>query len=289
MKFNTILKTLLLVLMGYFSNAQVVTTEPAEDIDPTQTLKIIVDISQLDASQAHVQNLQAEAALGKDLYIWTWSPFEFPAGHPKTNGTGAQAWKNSNELLKMTKEATNIYSYTLVPTDFYEVDAATVYEKDIHFLVKPKDGGGYGDPDVKSDDLKVAIDPPKLERDPAYAFPEAGQVDDVFTIFYDNSKEEKATMQGLAVNECYMYAEATLSDSTVIKVAPNFFSVGTYPELKLEYIGDNTFRKYVYPNDLFTIPQGKTITAMKFVLMREVYLSGKDRLDYDIAIDLSCK
>ncbi len=284
-------KLLLLCFLGLgnFGLFAQVSTEPSEDIDPEDSLKIIIDISKLDATKDYVQNLQAEASAGKDLYFWTWSPFEFPAGHPKTNGTGAQAWKNSNDLLKLTKEKENVYSYKMVPTLFYEVDAATVYDKDIMFLVKPKDGGGYGDPDAKSDDLKVAIDPPKLERDPAYAFPEAGQPDDVFTIYYDNSQEKKVSMQNLSENECYLYAEATLSDSTIIKVAPNFFTVGTYPELKLDYIGNNTFRKFVYANELFTIPQGKTITAMKFVIIREVYLSGKDRLDYDIPIDLSCK
>ncbi len=284
-------KLLLLSFFGCLSAGMFaqVSTEPAEDIDPEDSLKIIIDISKLDGSKDYVQNLLADAAAGKDLYMWTWSPFEFPAGHPKTNGTGAQAWKNSNELLKLTKEAENIYSYTMVPTLFYEVDAATVYAKDIFFLIKPKDGGGYGDPDSKSDDLSVAIDPPKLERDPAFAFPEAGQADDVFTIFYDNAAEEKTSMQNLSTEECYMYVEATLSDSTVIKVAPNLFTVGNYPELKLDYTGNNTFRKFIYAKDLFTVPEGKSITAMKFVIMRQMYLSGKDRLDYDILIDLSCK
>lgn len=284
------LKNILLasmILIGGVVKAQL-TTEPPEDIDPEQTLKIIVDISQMDASLEHVQNLQADAAAGLDLYIWTWSPFEFPAGHPKTNGTGAEAWKNSNELLKMTKEAENIYSYTMVPTEFYEVDAATVYDKDIMFLVKPKDGGGYGDPDRKSGDFTIAVDPPKLDRDPGYAFPAAGMADDIFTIYYENDRERKAEMQNLDPNDCYVYAQATLSDSTVVKIAPNFFSVSGYPELKMDYIGDEAFRKFIYPNDFFTVPQGLNITEMIFVIMRGTYLSSKDRVDYDIPIKLGC-
>lgn len=275
------------LLIGGFATAQV-TTEPAEDIDPEQPLKIIVDISKFDASQESVQNLQADAAAGLDLYIWTWSPYEFPAGHAKTNGIGSQAWKNSNELLKMTKEAENIYSYTLTPTVFYEVDAATVYDKDIMFLVKPKDGGGYGDPDRKSGDLTVAVDPPKLERDAGYAFPSAGLADDIFTIIYENDREEKTEMQNLDPNDCYVYAQATLSDSTVVKIAPNFFSVSGYPELKMEYIGDKTFRKFIYPNDFFAVPQGISVTEMVFVIMRGTYLSSKDRVDNDIPIKLGC-
>lgn len=282
---NLLIAGLLTVGMSAFAQ---VTTEPAEDIDPTQPLKIIVDISQLDASKDYVQNLQADAAAGMDLYIWTWSPYEFPAGSAKANGTGSQAWKSSNELLKMTKEAENIYSYTLTPTEFYEVDAATVYDKDIGFLVKPKDGGGYGDPDRKSDDLTVPIDPPKLERDPAYIFPEAGQDDDIFTLFYDNSKEEKVDMQNLGAQDCYVYASATLSDSTVVLIAPNFFTVGAYPELQMEYIGDGTFRKFIYPTDFFTVPEGKTITKMLFVVMKSEYYSAKDRVDYNVTAVLGC-
>lgn len=275
------------ILFGLNAFSQV-TTEPAEDIDPEQPLKIIVDITQFDASQEHVQNLQADAAAGLDLYIWTWSPYEFPTGHAKANGTGAAAWKSSNELLKMTKEAENIYSYTLTPTEFYEVDAATVYEKDISFLVKPKDGGGYGDPDRKSDDLTIPIDPPKLERDPAYIFPEAGSDDDIFTIYYNNADEQKEDMQDLEPQDCYVYATATLSDSTEVKIAPNFFTVGTYPELQMEYIGDGMFRKFIYPTDFFEVPEGKTITKMLFVVMKSQYLSGKDRIDYDVTAVLGC-
>lgn len=287
MKLNKILAAFIL-LVGFSLKAQV-TTEPSENIDPTQTLKIIIDISQLDASQDYVQNLQAAAASGLDLYIWTWSPYEFPAGSPKANGTGATPWKNSNELLKLTKEGPNIYSYTMVPTEFYEVDAATVYQKDIKFLVKPKDGGGYGDPDAKSDDLTINIDPPKLERDPGYIFPENGQMDDIFTLYYENDRESKASMQNLDPQDCYIYAEATLSDSTIIKVVPNFFAVASHPELMMDYTGSHTFRKFIYPAEFFTVPQGKAITQMKFVIMRQQFTSGKDRIDYDIVAKLGCK
>ncbi len=279
----------LVLAIGFtiFASGQV-TTEPAEDIDPTQPLKIIVDISQLDASKDYVQNLQTAAAAGEDLYFWTWLPYEFPAGHPKANGTGATPWKSSNELLKMTMEDVNIYSYTLTPTDFYEVDAATVYENDIHFLVKPKDGGGFGDPDFKSDDLTVAIDPPKLERDPAYAFPEAGQIDDVYTIYYENARESKPSMKDLSPGEVYLFAQATLSDSSLVFIEPSFFSVGSNPQLEMDYIGDDTFRKFIYPRDFFTVPQGQSVSSMKFVVIRKVYASSADRTDGEIEITIGC-
>jgi hypothetical protein len=149
-----------ILLSSSMVNAQSpgVTIEPTNYSDPSTQLKIIVNLNELaDQGLVHVQNLLADADANLGIYFWTWKPFEFPAGSPKENGTGAQAWKNSNELLLMTKESDRVYSYTFVPTDFYEVSPAMVYMEDIHFLVKPKDGGGFGDPDRKSPDLMIDI------------------------------------------------------------------------------------------------------------------------------------
>lgn len=135
-----------------------ITIEPANYSDPATELKIIVNLNQLeDQASVNVQNLIADADANLSIYFWTWKPYEFPAGSAKANGLGDQAWKNSNEVLVMTKESDRIYSFTLTPTEFYEVSPPTVYIEDIHFLVKPKDGGGYGDPDRKSPDLVVDI------------------------------------------------------------------------------------------------------------------------------------
>ncbi len=265
-----------------------VSTIPAEDIDPEDSLKIIVDISLLDGSQEYVQNLQADAASGLDLYIWTWSPFEFPAGHPKTNGTGAQAWKSSNELLKMKKEAPNIYSYSMIPTEFYEVDAATVYNKDIQFLVKPKDGGGYGDPDRKSDDLKVAIDPPNTEKPAFYNVPAFSKPEDLMTIIYENGRDTVVSMQNLAPGDCYFYPEALLSDSTKILIEPSFFTAGTNPKLQMEYMGNNTFQKQIQPLEFFNVPAGKTIIEFKAAVIRRQYTSSADRSTSAIGFTMDC-
>lgn len=275
------------IISSFAAMAQV-STEPAEDINPEDSLKIIVDVSKLGGSEDYVQNLKDAAAAGEDMYIWTWKPFEFPAGHPKTNGLGTQAWKNSNDTLKMKMEAPNVYSWTIIPTEWYEVDAATVYNEDIHFLVKPKDGGGYGDPDIKSNDLIVAIDPPKLDRDPSYSFPEVGQQDDVFTIYYENFRETKPSMQNLGPDEVYVFAQATLSDSTKVEIEPSFFTVGTNPQLKMDYIGSDTYRKFIYPLDFFSIPAGLSITEMRFIVMRQQYASSADRADNDVIMELGC-
>jgi hypothetical protein len=286
---KTWIKTLFcsLLIGGYSVSAQV-STEPAEDINPEESLKIIVDISKLDASQEHVVNLQTAAASGEDLYIWTWSPAEHPATHPLTNGLGAEAWKNSNDTLRMTKEAEDIYSYTLTPTEFYEVDAATVYANDIKFLVKPKDGGGFGDPDFKSEDLIVPIDPPKLERDPGYAFPAFASDNDIMAIVYENGRETKVSMQNLGADECYFFPVATLSDSTTVNIEPFLFSAGNNPMLKMDYQGGQTFRKLIHPRSFFNIPDGLSITKMDIAIIRKVYGSSADRSDSQIDYPMSC-
>lgn len=265
-----------------------VSTIPAEDIDPEDSLTIRIDISKLDASQEHVQNLLADVAMGLDLYIWTWQPFEFPEGHPKSNGTGTQAWKSSNELLKLTEEAPNIYTYKMIPTEFYEVDAATVYQNDIEFLVKPKDGGGFGDPDRKSDDLKIAIDPPNTERDAFYTFPKFSTPDDIVMLVYENDRETKTSMQDLGPEECYFFPEATLSDSTKILIEASLFTAGNNPKLKMEYAGDQTFKKYIHPLTFFEVPEGKTIISLKAGIIRKQYLSGADRSDAVIEEPMDC-
>ncbi|HBF19078.1 MAG TPA: hypothetical protein DDW81_03210 [Cryomorphaceae bacterium] len=277
--------SLCLATTGLFAQ---VSTIPAEDINPEESLKIIVDLTQMDGSKDYIKNLQDDAASGKDIYMWTWSPYEFPAGHPKANGTGAQAWKSSNELLKMTKEGPGVYSYTLIPTEFYEVDAATVYNNDISFLVKPKDGGGYGDPDRKSDDLKVTIDPPNTERPSFYSFPAFSTTDDLMTLVYENARDTTPTMQNLDPDDCYFYPQITLSDSTTFLLEPSIFNAGNNPKLKMDYVGDNTFRKQLQPRDFFNVPPGKTIIQFKAAIIRKQYLSAADRSTSAIDMSMLC-
>lgn len=287
---NTIqnLGILFFLLVSVGLKAQV-TTEPAEDIKPDEPLKIIVDISKLDGTLAHVVNLQTAAADGLDLYIWTWSPAEHPASHPLTNGIGAQAWKNSNDSLKMTNEGPNIYSITLTPTEFYEVDAATVYANDIKFLVKPKDGGGFGDPDFKSEDLTIPIDPPSFERDPSYVFPSFVTDKDLVSIVYENARETKESMKNLGSDECYFFTVLSLSDSTTMSIASSFFTAGNEPLLKMDYVGDQTFRKIIQPHSYFNIAPELKIVKMDITIIRKTYGSSADRAGSQIELIMSCE
>lgn len=269
------------------AKSQPVTSEPAEYTDPNTEVKIIVNLALLDQTLEHTQLLVEAANNGLDMYIWTWKPYEFPAGSPKANGEGSQAWKNSNELLKMTQESDLIYSYTMIPTEFYEVDAATVYQEDIHFLVKPKDGGGYGDPDIKSEDLTLEINPPNVARTVVYGFPSAPLQDDIFRIVYDNYREEKVSMQNLPADQCYVFLELTLTDSTVITPS-TFFQVGNNPDLQMKNIGSGIFELVMIPELYFNLQPGQKIDKLKAILMKKQFLSGADRVDDDYIIDMAC-
>jgi len=147
------------LLLSTALHAQNAITTIPTFVDPEDSLTVIVDLNLLDATPVHVQNLIADAQAGLDLYIWTWNPREHLAGHPYVNGTGAQPWKNSNNALKMTALGNLVYSYTFTPDllSWYATDTATAYDNGLSFLVKPKDGGGYGAPDRKSDDINIPI------------------------------------------------------------------------------------------------------------------------------------
>lgn len=277
--------SLIAILFGLSAQAQV-TSDPPEYEDPTTELKILIDISALDASLDHTQALLDAAADGEDLYMWTWNPAEHPTGHPLVNGLGAQPWKNSNENLKLTKESDNIYSFTMIPTDFYEVDAQTVFANDIEFLVKAKDGGGFGDPDIKSENLKLVVDPPTTTRNPSHLFPGSFEDDELVVLFYDNKLERTPGMQNLTADSAWFFAVATLNDSTELRIAPNQFRVSEYPELKMDYFGDGIFRKYMIPRKFFNVPSDKTITRMVIYVMRPNLSS---RIAYDIIAELGCE
>lgn len=268
-----------------------VSTIPAEadEIDPEGSLKIIVNVDQMDNTVGHIANLQDSVDKGADLYFWTWLPAEHPQGHPLVNGTGNRPWQNSNDSLKMTKESPGVFSFTMVPTEFYEVDAQTVYDEDIMFLVKTKNGGGYGDPDVKSKDLSVLVDPPLLERRPAYLFPGRFKETDLVQLYYDNKQEQNPDMQNLSPGEVYFFAEATLTDSSVVKIAANPFQVGNEAQLEMESAGDGVFKKYFIPRRFFSVPDGLHIRKITLYVQKKAFFGGSDRITYDISADLSCQ
>jgi hypothetical protein len=244
-----------------------------ENPDVTQPVRIYVDLDK-------VTNPSCKDLLGP-FFIWTWSPKELPAGSGKENGLGDKAWKNSNDVLVMTKDpikGEKVWYFEMTPTEFYEVAASEVYSKGISFLVKPKDGGGYGDPDLKTEDLKISITPPKLSRGFIYQVPATILPQEIVTVFYDNASDTNIAMKNLANGDAYLWIKCTgldtLTGATITYQPTSFFLVGTNPAL--EMLKDNATGKFY----LSLIPQEFFGFAPNFVAANiECTVKRKDTPD----------
>lgn len=262
------------------SFAQVGWIEPEPTI-ATAKITIYVDLSKLDMSKAHHQLIAAHPG---PMYLWTWKPFEFTTGNPKVNGLGDQAWKNSNELLKMTaapEKGPKVWKYEMVPTEFYEVTAAQVYASGLAFLVKPKDGGGFGDPDIKTDDITIPVTPPKTTKGAVYSFPSILLQDEITTIVYDNAAEKKATMQKLgATADLYVYLKATAKDTAtgiITTYQPSsFFQVPSNPALRMQNTSATEWRLYMMPKKFFGIPDNLVPQDIEVLVRKKDWISDDD-------------
>jgi hypothetical protein len=263
------------------AQAQKAYLEKPDEFDPAKPCKIMVNLKLTSNDWGII-----EAAEQEDMYLWIWKPIEHPAGHPLANGIGSAAWKNSNDALKMTKEAPGLYSYTLIPTDFFGVDANKVYKEDFHFLVKPKDGGGFGDPDRKTEDLTIPVDPPagpvvKIKTMPV------GKGDkkdtmivstrDVFSVIYNNTVEEKVSMQN--ATDLYVFPVAYDDMGGVYRIAANAKRAGDFPQLKMRQTAPGIFQFSIMPEKLFTIPTGRKIIRIEYQIVKPGLVNSDDAID----------
>ncbi|MBP7510893.1 MAG: hypothetical protein KA981_03130 [Bacteroidia bacterium] len=226
-----IVTTLSLIVFSVLAYSQAAWIVP-ETPDVTKPVRIYVDLTK-------TTNTSCLNEPGP-FYIWTWSPFEHKEGSSKVNGTGDKPWKNSNDVLMMTRDSVKgekVWYYEMTPTEFYEVPAADVYSKGISLLVKPKDGGGYGDPDIKTEDLIISITPPKLSRGYIYNVPATILPNELVTIYYDNPIDTNAAMKNLATGDAYLWIKCTGIDTVtmapVVYQPTPFFLVGDNPKLEM--------------------------------------------------------
>jgi hypothetical protein len=260
-----------------------------ENPDVTKPIRIYVDLTK-------TTNTSCKDSTGP-FYIWTWNPKEHPLGHPLVNGTGEKSWQNSNEALKMTNDVTKgplVWYYEMTPTEFYEVPAADVYKKGISLLVKTKNGGGYGAPDVKTEDLTFTIEPPKTDRGSMYATPSSMIQNEIVNLIYDNQKEVNPGMQNLVNEELYMLVTATIKDTVtnVIRTfsPATFLNVSQNPDLKLVFDGNGKYRLSFLPNKLFNITSpNDLVTQVELVVYKKLYTGPSDRSDGQPKIKFSCQ
>ena len=200
-------------------------------------------------------------------------------------------WTASNPSMTVDPEGDDVYSITMVPTEFYGVTADEVYAKGFAMLLKLSDGtgdtGGGCDED-KTEDLILTPPPPPVVSQKIIGFPSVlTDQDDLFMVVYNNNEEEKVSMQNLADDEVYCYASATTTDSVEFEIS-TFFNVPNFPKLQMEGDGAGTFTMTMIPREFFEIPAGKTIQSMTFVVRKKVFLNTGDRIDEDLLIELGC-
>ncbi len=266
----------ILTFLVSFSGLCQLTIEPEEWL-PCDEITLIIDISEGDC--------QTLVDSDGPLYLWTWKPKETGRLAQFANGQ----WNNSNEELRMTKVDDNIWSYTMVPTEFYGVDASDIYAEGFAMLVKAKDGGGGGDcsaggGEFKTSDFTLLV-PPPFESAKLFARPKAVFSNDIFNFYYDNSEEEKASMQNL--DEVYVYAAAFAGG--VEYPISQMADVGNNNNLKMTALGEGQFILSIIPEDFFTnVPEGVEIDQLLFIARKKDMNSTDDRVEEDAYFDLGC-
>ncbi len=239
-------------------------TTDGSDFAPDKEVKIYVDI----------KNCDCQRLLGAtEVFLWTWNP----AGDEDRSADNKNGeWTASNPTMAFTSEGNDVWSFTMIPTDFYNVDADVVYENDFSFLVKASDGsglGGGGCDEDKTEDLQILVEAPVTILPKVYSFPFTVIGDtlytsdqDVFTLIYNNAEEEKTTMQNL--DEAWVYARGMGTDGNTYKVE-SLNNIGNNPALKMTKVGTARFQLSIIPRRFFPdLPQGVGIESIRFQILK---------------------
>lgn len=266
---------LFLVAVNSLVFAQAIKIEPEEWV-PCEEIKIIIDISQGDCERL--------LSYDGDLYLWTWSPAD------PTFGNGQ--WSSSDERLKLTHEGGTLYSYIMVPTEFYGISADEVYANGFSMLVKGKDGGGGGDcsaagGEFKTSDFTLSVAPPSITAK-AFTVPQAFFHDDYVTFIYDNSLESKESMRNEEGNiEFFMYISAFIDG--VEYVVEQIGEVGTNENLRLNAASPQEFRITFIPSELFGLEANEVLESISMTVVKKNYVDSDDRIDETIEVIIGCE
>lgn len=278
------------LLIGISAKPQAAWIEP-ENPDVTKPVRLYCDISKTTAASA--DNMKNNP--NGPFYIWTWKPVEHPSGHPLANGLGDKTWKNSNDALVMVKDDTkgaNVWYYEMIPTEFYGVAATEIYSKGIAFLVKPKDGGGWGDPDIKTEDFNITVEPPKLNRGTLYAVPQTVLQHKLTSLIYDNPLELKETMKNLNEGDVFMHIVVTITDTVsglTSKLEPATFSrVTNLPQLQMKKMTDGRFKITMIPHRFFNIPDTAILNEIEVTVRKRNWASFADQTSEKGRIKAGC-
>lgn len=264
-----------LLLAMQIVTAQAAWIEPdptSADFDPTTEVTIYIDANQTECP---------DLANFDQVFMWTWSPNELAAGEVNANGE----WGASNPNLMLTPEGAGIFSYTMIPTEFYQVDAATVYENDFSFLIKLADGAGGMTTcaEDKSEDLEVLSEPFVFERK-VYSFPDAIKdtlavnPDDYFTLIYNSNLESDSIIR--AAGHYNVFLKVVDTDGRTYTYAPPT-QLDNFDELKMRDNGDGTYLWTVRPSDILIggnqpLPADREISHLRLQIAKTGARTGGD-------------
>jgi hypothetical protein len=258
-----------------------------DPINPNDSITIWVDIKKCDRQQL--------AGTTDPLYMWTWAPKEHPKGHPLHNGT----WQASTDALQMRSAGNDLYFYRMIPTQFYEVTAAELYNNDINLLLKKKDGTGGAAGEDKTEDLKIELAPPVTGPQKISPFPRLAVKDtlsiganDVLTIQYDRNLETKDTLKDK--EDFYVYAKARIGAGAADFVQiVSITKVATAPQLAMKNNGNGKFSLSMIPNKFFASvnPGGQKILSVQFQIVRGKIRNSNDTVDgtYEYFLNQNCE
>ena len=271
-------------LTAYQGFGQKIWTVPAE-FNANDEIKLFIDIKACDC--------QRLLGTSDSVFLWTWQP---SADADRLDMYKNGQWTASNPNMAMTHEGNDVYSITMIPTEFYNVDAATIFANDISCLAKLKDGtgaGGGGCDEDKTEDLMLAIEPPAVGPQKVFSFPAAYSKDslaitpdDVYTLVYDNKLEEKASMQN--ATELYVYAQAVTVGGQTIRVS-TLRNVDDNPALRMKNNGDGTFEWTIIPNRLYNVPGGDQLDILRLQIIKPNLVNSADAVDGQFEFRFNCK
>jgi hypothetical protein len=265
---NKILNLIAFLLLGSGSLLAQKAWIVPEEFNPDDSVTIYVDMTKMDC--------QRLVDVTDPVYIWMWEPAEPIVG----NGS----WTASNPDLEMTRNADNpnIYSFKFVPTAFLSLNSSSdIYDLGFSFLAILSDGtgeGGGGCDEDKTEDLHVDAKPIPGCNTKFCQFPASLFWDDYFTFLYDNTLEDKASMDEsvVGVENFAMYMRVIYDDGTKGTYVP-YGDVINHPELSL--IKDNSDgyykRTFIFAQLLESmVVDGKTITDVEIQVMDRNYSQG---------------
>ncbi len=229
--------------------------------DVTGNARLYVDISSPDCSNCGA--LQDADPDTNPIYIWTWNPNE-ARGVISVDGTDYDitngSWDSSNESMVMSQdpENPNLWYYDFVGAtlvNYYQAPAASFYDTGIDFLIKEKNGNspGDGEPEQKSDDMNIVLEPIGC-FEKICPFPTTFFQDQYFFINYDNNQETIGFLQNMGPDECLIWFRVSINGGSEIIYRDET------DKYKMNYDGDGLFSLSMIPEEYFELQEGDELT-----------------------------